>query len=196
MVGEDYIKLKRCICISILDFNMDDDPDYHKIYRLRDEEGKEFSDMFEIHIIELKKTLSGNGRMDDWIRLFNAKSREDLEMIETSNPGILAAIREVKIMGLGKDLLALYEAHMKQVRDRKAEDAYVYDTGLTAGKAEGKAESIVELLAERGEVSEELAKIILEEKEPETLRWWLKAAAKAESVKAFCEQVQINLEKS
>ena len=58
---------------------------------------------------------------------------------KTKNPGILAAIREVKVMGLGKNLRALYEAHMKQIRDRKAEDAYVYDQGVAAGEAVGRA---------------------------------------------------------
>lgn len=146
LMGEDYTRLKRCICISLLDFNMDDDPEYHKTYRLRDVNGKEFTDMFEIHTIELRKSLSGNGRMDEWIQLFNAKSEEDLEMIQTKtrNPGILAAIREVKVMGVGRNLRVLYEAHMKQIRDRKAEDAYVYDQGLAVGEAKGHAEGHAE----------------------------------------------------
>ena len=146
LMGEDYTRLKRCICISILDFNMDDEPEYHKVYRLRDGKGREFSDMFEIHIIELRKSLSGNDRMDEWIQLFNAKSEEEINMIQakTGNPGIMAAIREVKVMGLGRNLRALYEAHMKQIRDRNAEDAYVYDQGVAAGEKVGRAEGRAE----------------------------------------------------
>ena len=78
--GQKYSKLKRCICISILGFNLNEHPDYHRIYRLRDETGDEFSGMLEIHVVELNKTLSGTNRMDDWIRLFNAKTEEELEM--------------------------------------------------------------------------------------------------------------------
>ena len=52
---------------------------------------------------------------------------------------ILEAIREVKRMGLRKDLKALYDAHMKQVRDGHARDEYVYDEGLAAGEAIGEA---------------------------------------------------------
>ena len=51
--GEKYHKLKKCICINIVDFHVDEKPKYHRIYRLRDEEGCEFSKLFEIHIIEL-----------------------------------------------------------------------------------------------------------------------------------------------
>jgi len=36
-------------------------------------------------------------------------------------------------MGFVKNLKVLYDAHMKQVRDRNAEDVYVYDQGLEAG---------------------------------------------------------------
>ncbi len=57
-----------------------------KRYR-RDKEGKEFSELFEIHIIELRKKLDGTGQMDDWIRLINARTEEDLDMIKTENAG-------------------------------------------------------------------------------------------------------------
>ena len=78
--------------------------------------------------------------MDDWIRLMNAETEEEVDMIRTENPGVLAAIREIKIMNLGKGLRALYEAHMKEVRDRNARDEYVWEEGIAKGKAEGKAE--------------------------------------------------------
>ena len=75
-------------------------------------------------MIELNKTLSGSGRMDEWIRLFNAQTEEELDMLhaKTKNPGIADAIREVREMRLGKTLKALYDAHMKQIRDRNARE--------------------------------------------------------------------------
>ena len=57
--------------ISILDFNLTDRSRYHGVYRLRDEDGYEFTDAMEIHVIELKKKLTGEGEVDDWIRFFN-----------------------------------------------------------------------------------------------------------------------------
>ena len=138
--GEHYERLKRCICISILGFNLDERPEYHKVYRLRDETGYEFSDMLEIHVIELNKTLSGSGRMDDWIRLFNAQTEEELDMLQTKpkNLGIVEAIREVRTMGLGRTLRALYDAHMKDIRDRNARDDYVRMEGRAEGRTEGE----------------------------------------------------------
>ena len=43
---------------------------------------------------------------------------------------------------------------------------------------EGKAESIIELLEELGPVPEELRKKIMKERDAETLKGWLKLAAK------------------
>ena len=45
--GQKYQKLKRCICISVLGFNLDERLEHHKVYRLRDETGHEFSDMLD-----------------------------------------------------------------------------------------------------------------------------------------------------
>lgn len=143
-VGEDYARLKRCVAISILDFNLTDREEYHNVYHLRDEDGNLFSDILEIHTLELRKKLTGMGRMDDWIRLFNAKSREDLDMIKTNNPGILEAIREIKEMGLSKTLRVIYEARLKEIRDQRAIEAYIRDEAREQGLAEGREKGMQE----------------------------------------------------
>ena len=48
----------------------------------------------------------------------------------TKNPGIPEAIKEVRIMSLIKTIRALYEGHMKQIRDRYARDEYVRTEGI------------------------------------------------------------------
>ena len=54
--GQKYDRLKRCICIRILGFNLDECPEYHRVYRLRDEAGGEFSDLLEVQLLLI----------DDW----------------------------------------------------------------------------------------------------------------------------------
>ena len=132
-VGENYSKLKRCVSISILDFNLKESEKYHTIYRLRDDERNEFSDIFEVHIIELRKKLNGSTKIDDWIRLFNARTEEELDMIQTNNPGLLEAIHEVKTMSLSKRMRLRYEAHLKEIRDRNAREDYVREEGREEG---------------------------------------------------------------
>ena len=139
LFGEKYEKLKRCISVSILDFNLNNAPEYHRIYRLRDKDGNEFTDLLEVHILELQKKLKGEERMDDWIRVFNAKTEDDLDMIKTDNPGILEAIKEIKLASAGKAIRAMYDAHMKEIRDRNARDDYVRAEGEVIGEARGQA---------------------------------------------------------
>lgn len=124
-------EVRRHFISDALGFNLDESPEYHRIYRLRDETGNEFSDMLEIHVIELNKQLTGTGRMDDWIRLLNVKTKEELDMLKasTKNIGILEAIKEVRVMSLGKTLRLLYEARQKEIRDRSAREDYVRSEG-------------------------------------------------------------------
>lgn len=205
LAGQKYWKLKRCICISILGFNLDERPEYHKVYRLRDRSGQEFSDMMEIHVIELNKKLSGGDRVDDWIRLLNAGTREELDMLEagTKNPGILEAIKEVRGMSLRKTLRMMYEAKLKEIRDRDAREDYVRAEGRAegraagkaegraAGRVEGKAESILCLLSETGSVPDPLRKKIRQEQNLDTLDRWLLLAARAENIENFRERAGI-----
>lgn len=199
MIGENYGKLRRCISISLLDFKLfPNDTEYHHIYRLRDEMGKELTNLWEIHIVELGKTLTGDA-VDDWIRLLNAKSQEEVDMLIIKNEGMREAVEVVREMGLIRTLRWIYDDYWKAKRDRWAEDEYVRDEGiaigLERGKAEGKAEDILHLLENKNGkevLSENLAEIIKTEKREEVLKKWLLSAARAESVEQFMEWEKLN----
>lgn len=117
--GQRYDRLKKCIVISILDFSGDQNAGYHKVYHLRDQEGRLYSDQFEVHVIELNKELTGN-KLDDWIRLFRVESEEELEEVRSRNAGVMRAVEEVKSMNLRKMVRTLYEARLKAQRDQWA----------------------------------------------------------------------------
>ena len=68
-------------------------------------------------------------------------------------------------------------------------EAYDVQETRRISRAEGKAEAVLEILEELGEVSEEVRKLILEEKDPETLKRWVKSAAKSESVEQFVKEM-------
>ena len=197
LVGEQFHRLKKCICINLLDFNLDEDPEYHRIYRLRNEKGQEYSDLFEMHVIELGKKLKGTEPVDEWIRLMNVRTEEELEMISAKNPGLLEAVKEVKVMSLRKGLRALYEAHLREIRDRNARDAFVREEGkaegMEVGKAAGKADAVLQLLNVRGAVPKELEQIIRAQRDLEILSDWHLTAAGAESVDAFLAKTGIQI---
>ena len=140
----------------------------------------------EIHTIELKKKLNGENRVDDWIRLFNAKTEEELDMIKTSNPGIREAMKELRVMSLGKRLRLIHEEHLKEIRDRhmiedeareqgQAEGfAAGHEEGEKAGRAEGRAEDseqkLMDLISRKlakGQSVEQIAEAL--EEEPEVI---------------------------
>ncbi len=145
-IGERYEKLKRCVGISILDFNLTEDEDYHNVYRLRNDKGHVFSDRIEVHTIELRKKLKGNDPLNDWIRFFNAESEGDLDMIKSKNMGIREAIRELREMSLPYRIRMKYEAHQKYIRDQMAREDYVRDEGRMEGRIEGELKGVQALI--------------------------------------------------
>lgn len=198
--GQSYEQLKKCIVIDILDFSGDKHPGYHKIYRLRDEDGRLYSDQFEVHIIELNKELTG-GRLDDWIRLLKIGSREELENMHSGNAGVARAIEEVRTMNLRRYLKARYELRLKNQRDQWAleqalkEDAYKegHERGLADGRAEGLVESsrrsILDLLEEHSPIPDDIRVRIYAEENMDILRKWLKAAAHATDIADFRDKI-------
>ena len=62
----------------------------------------------------------------------------------TKNPGILEAIKEVRIMSFRKNLRLLHEARQKEIRDRAAREDYVRSEGRSDGLKEGLKEGLRE----------------------------------------------------
>lgn len=57
------------------------------------------------------------------------------------------------------------------------------------GKAEGKAEGILSLLEDLGEIPSELREIIFNQRDLKILDIWLKLAARADSIESFWRQI-------
>lgn len=120
---------------------------------------------FEIHTIELRKGLKEKQPLSDWIRFFNATSEEELNMINTKDPGLLEAIREVKVMSLSRRFRLRYEARLKEKRDRMAREEYVRQEGKEEGMALGENRKLMELIQKklaRGQSVEEIAEALEE----------------------------------
>ena len=183
--GQNYDRLRKCISSGILDFKLTEESRYHRKYTLRGEDGAVYPDLFEIHTIELGKPLSGDDVIDDWIRLFNAEDEEDLAMIKRKSLGIAEVIAALRELSLGRRLRYYFEMRQKARRDRWAEDEYVRDEGIAIGKAEAKAEDILELLEDKGVVSEELRTRILNQKDLDILSGWHRLAARSRTVDEF-----------
>lgn len=92
-----------------------------------------------------------------------------------------------------EDLQRLHEMVTAIKEDGEVGLAYMKNFEIEArirreGKAEGKAEDILDLLCELGEVPLSVQDQITLQKDEHVLRRWLKLAAKAESVQDFAQK--------
>ena len=86
-----------------------------------------------------------------------------------------SAVRNVKASREMEERYMLLEEMLKDERE----------AGRIVGRAEGKAEDIVELLSVLGEVPDDLRMKILDEKDLDVLKSYLRKAAAAESIEEF-----------
>lgn len=142
--GQDYSKLKRCISINVLDFNLLQTGNCHTEFKWRDAQGNGYTDLQEIHIIEINKETEQDPAIREWVELFRCRKKEELEMLKarTENPGIRTAIDVLREMSLSKMIKAEWDYRQKQWRDRRAREGFVYDQG----KAEGIEQGIVAMI--------------------------------------------------
>lgn len=180
-IGQDYRQLKKCICISILGFRLVEGEEYHTAYSLRDRFGRELTDLFELHIVELNKPLRDGDAMNDWIQLFNTETMEGLDMIRTKNAGVAEAVEVVRRMSLGRIVRETYESYMKAKMDRRAEDEFVRNEG----RAEGRAMYILQVLKGLGDVPQVMQERILAERNLDTLDTWFEMAMNASDLREF-----------
>lgn len=88
----------------------------------------------------------------------------------------------------------LQKAVLSVKQNREQEERYMLfgellEEEFDKGKAEGKAESVLEILNELGEVSTELKELILSQSELDVLKYWVKLAAKVDSLEQFIREM-------
>lgn len=100
----------------------------------------------------------------------------------------------------GDSLIQNIQEQMEHVKsDRRLEVNYMLLQELieqerkdakTEGRAEGRIEDILELLSENGPVPEDVKRLILEERDLNTLKTYLKAAANTNSIDEFVHAIK------
>lgn len=98
--------------------------------------------------------------------------------------------KEAKIMCEALEELMEDELEAKRTQGLAEGLALGKAKGLALGEALGKAESIVVLLKDLGDVSEKLQRNIMEQNDTEILNQWLKYAARAKTIRDFEQKIQ------
>ena len=110
--------------------------------------------------------------LNEWITWFSNVIRK---LNEYERGELITQLKE----GDEKDMCSSFE---RLLNKEKAE-------GWKDGRAEGKAEAVIELLEDLGELSDSLRNCIMEQMDLELQKKWLKAAAKAKSIEEFEQAV-------
>ena len=139
--GEDYDVLKKCIQVSIFDhvYFEDDDRCYRRITFRDDELKEEYTDLMEIHILELPKLPVEQKNETDlmqWMRFLGGKSREDFEKMAEKNPDMKEAYDMLDRMSADERKRLEYEERQKLLRDKNMilkDGKRKYERGLREG---------------------------------------------------------------
>ncbi len=121
--GQDYKVFKKCVSISILDFDLfhGETEFYSCFHILEDTRHFAYTDKMEFHVIELPK-LPQDIREDSndielWARFINAKDKEEFDMLAQKNQYISNAYKHLQAISQDKEKRLAYEAREKAIRD-------------------------------------------------------------------------------
>ncbi len=212
--GDPYSKMKKCIHVSILNFKLfpDDEKQYSRFHIWEDDRHIKYSDKLELHILELPKLKNfilshgsqpprtgstathdeqnnPSAKLLQWARFFAAENEEEFKMITKGDEYLETAYDDLINLSADERKQLEYETRMKALRDYNSFMEYAENKGIRQGRQEAHREDLLELLGELGDIPNELKDQISQEKCPETLKKWLKLAARADSISEFREKM-------
>ena len=170
--GDDYDKLQKCIHVSILDFIHfpQDEKCCRKIVFCDAKTGEQYTDLMELHILELKKLPpedQNEGGIIRWMRFLGGKNRKEFEDMAKKDEYIEEAYNELKKLSLDDQKRLEYELRQKAVRDHNMMMKSAEKRGLEIGKEIGKKEGeqtalrrIVDHQLKAGKTLEETAELL------------------------------------
>lgn len=140
--GEKYDVFKKCISISILDFNLfKDEPEFYSVFHIReDTSGILYTDKMEFHVIELPKLPRELKEESDdillWAKFINAERKEEFDMLSEKNTYINSAYDQLKIISQDEQKRMEYEAREKAIRDHNQMMWEATERGIEIGEEE------------------------------------------------------------
>jgi len=165
--GDDYEKINQVISIIITNESLIKNstgtlavPRYHHRFTFYDADAKiEFSDIIEIHTLELSKLPEDEDgtRLYDWAKFINAETEEEFKMAAERNPEVKKAVVRLEVLSGDERARYISELREKERRDIESFKKDARREGKAEGKVEGKAEIIA--LLEKGVSLEEIKKM-------------------------------------
>ncbi len=146
--GEDYTVFKKCVSISILDFELfKGEQEFYSCFHIWEDTRRIlYTDHMEFHVLELPK-LPKELKEDSsdillWARFINAERKEDFDMIATKNPYIGSAYRKLQVISQDRQKRMEYEAREKALRDYNQLMLEAEQRGMEQGIQQGMEQGI------------------------------------------------------
>ncbi len=140
--GQDYSVFKKCVSISILDFNLfKEEKEYYSCFHIwEDTRHVLFTDKMEFHVLELPKLPKELQEDNDillWAKFISAERKEEFNMLAAKNTYIEKAYQQLQVISQDKQKRLEYEAREKALRDYNQLMAEAEQKGLQQGLKRG-----------------------------------------------------------
>ena len=131
--GEKYAAIQKIISIVITDNQLiQDSPLYHHRFVFHDQEARvTFSDIIEIHTLELGKLPKGadGTELYDWAKFIAAETEEELNMVAERNPQVKSAVVKLRQLSADEQARDMYERREKALRDIDSRERHARQEG-------------------------------------------------------------------
>ena len=148
--GQDYDAIQKVISIIILDNNLIQESDryHHRFIWYDPSAGVSFTDIQEIHTLELKKLpQNADGTaLYDWAKFIAAESDEDLDRIANRSKDVSKAVYKYRELTAEEQTRNIFERREKARRDQAALEKDALERGLQQGMLKEKHAIALNLL--------------------------------------------------
>ena len=137
--------LKKCIHVSILAYDhfLDDKECYRRIAFCDTKTGKEYTDLMEMHILELSKLPpeeKNETSLLQWMRFLGGKTRKDFEEMAKKNSELEEAYDVLDKLSADEKKRLEYETRQRAIRDYNIGMLTAERRGIEAGRKIGREE--------------------------------------------------------
>lgn len=142
--GQSYKVFKKCINISILDFELfPDETEFYSCFHIReDTRSFIYTDKMEFHLIELpklpKELREDSSDIELWAKFINAERKEEFDMLAQKNQYIESAYERLQVISQDRQKRLEYEAREKAILDHNQMILEAEERGREQGWKQGR----------------------------------------------------------
>ena len=144
--GQNYTVFKKCVSISILDFDLfHGETEFYSCFHIREvTRNLLYTDRMEFHVLELPKLpeelREDSGDILLWAKFINAERKEEFDMLAEKNIYIGSAYRQLQTISQDRQKRLAYEARQKAILDYNQGIYEAEQRGIQRGIQQGIAE--------------------------------------------------------